>query len=80
MDFADPALWVALLVGVLGFVVYAKLLPSPPAVPRCQECDLAMEREEEVVDPDNPERRFIPGQREAYFRCPRCRQRLRARY
>jgi hypothetical protein len=39
-----------------------------------------LERQEEIVDPDNPERRFIPGEREAYFRCPRCGQRRRARY
>jgi hypothetical protein len=39
-----------------------------------------MERQEDIVDSENPERRFIPGEREAYFRCPRCRQRARARY
>jgi hypothetical protein len=80
VDFTDPALWIALLVGLVGFVVYAKLQPPPPPKPRCRECDLAMEQEEEIVDSENPERRFIPGQREAYFRCPRCRRRTRARY
>ena len=80
MDLFDPALWVALVLGVLGFVVYAKLRPKPPAAPRCADCDLAMERQEEIVDSENPERRFIPGEREAYFACPQCHQRARARY
>jgi len=80
VDFADPALWVALVVGVLGYVVYVKLQPAPPPLPHCSECNVSMERDEEIVDPDNPERRFIPGEREAYFRCPRCSRRKRARY
>ena len=80
MDFTDPALWAALVLGVLGFVVYAKTRPKPLPVPRCADCRLAMERQEEIVDSDNPERRFIPGEREAYFACPRCNERTRARY
>jgi len=80
VNFSDPALWVALLVGVLLVVVWTRLQPPPAPEPRCLDCDLILERQEEIVDPENPERRFIPGEREAYFRCPRCGQRRRARY
>jgi hypothetical protein len=80
LDLSDPALWAALVLGVLGFVVYAKLRVKPPPLPRCAECGLTMEREEEIVDAENPERRFIPGEREAYFACPRGHRRTRARY
>ena len=80
MDLTDPALWIALGLGVCGFLVYMKLQRPAPPLPHCQDSDLQMERQEEIVDSDNPERQFIPGEREAYFRCPRCRCRVRARY
>ena len=80
MNLADPALLIALAVGVIGFVLYMKLQPRPPKVPECSSCGQAMERGDEIVDPEHPERRYIPGDRLAYFHCHQCQRRVRARY
>jgi hypothetical protein len=80
LDLADPAFLIALALGVVGFALYMKLQPPPPRVPQCLDCGREMERGDEYVDPENPERRFIPGERQAYFHCPSCRRRVRARY
>ncbi len=80
MDLTDPALLIALVAGVVGFVLFIKLQPAPPAPPQCRDCDVRMDLEEEIVDPDHPEQRYVPGERRGWFRCPRCRRRVRARY
>jgi len=80
VNLGDPAFLLALALGVLGVVIYLKLQPPPRPLPHCRECNLPMERGEEIVDPDHPELRYIPGERQAYFYCPRCRRRVRARY
>jgi hypothetical protein len=80
VDLTDPALLVALVVGVLSFLLFAKLRTPPPKPLACINCAVPMDLEEEIEDPDNPERRFIPGERRGWFRCPRCRHRVRAWY
>jgi hypothetical protein len=80
VNLADPAFLIALAIGILGFVVYARLQPRPPKTPECLECGETMERGEPIPDPEHPEHRFIPGEREAYFKCPRCGRQVRARY
>ncbi|MBX5491188.1 MAG: hypothetical protein IRZ14_08505 [Chloroflexi bacterium] len=80
MDLTDPALLVALVLGILLVVVYARLQPPPRPLPRCQRCGVEMERGEQIVDPEHPEHRFIPGVREAWFTCPQCGTRRQARY
>ena len=80
MDLSDPALLLALLLGVAGFVLYAKTRPPPPKPPRCRACDLEMERGDEIVDAEHPETRYIPGERQAHFHCPRCRWQRVTRY
>ena len=80
MDLTDPALLVALFLGALGFVLFMKMQTPPPKPLECKNCAVRMDLDEEIVDPDNPEQRFIPGERRGWFRCPRCRHRVRARY
>ena len=80
MNLADPALMVALVLGVVGFVLYVKLQPTPPPLPRCQDCNQEMVQGDLIVDPEHPETRYVPGDREAYFTCPHCQRRVRARF
>jgi hypothetical protein len=80
VDLTDPALLAALALGVLLVVVLVRLQPPPLPPPRCDRCRLEMERREELVDPEHPEHRFIRGARTAWFACPQCGARRRARY
>ena len=80
MDWADPALFVALALGAGVVLIFARLQPKPPAPPRCLACNELLERGEEIADSENPEHRYIAGQREAWFSCPRCGDKRRARY
>lgn len=80
MNLTDPALLIALAVGVLLVGAYVKLQPRPPQPPQCPNCGTALDLEEEIVDPENPELRYIPGERRGWFRCVQCRYRVRARY
>ncbi len=80
MNLSDPALIVALVLGVLGLLVFVKLKPRGPAPLKCPECHEPLELEEEIIDPDNPELRYVPGERQGYFRCLECNKRVRARY
>ena len=80
MDLADPAFLIALMVGVLLFVLVVKLQRPGLKPLRCADCNRRMDLEEAIVDYDNPERNHIPGERRGWFRCPRCRRRVRARY
>ena len=80
MDLTDPALLVALFASALIFVLSMKMRRPPPKPLECRNCAIPMDLEEEIVDYDNPEQRFIPGERRGWFRCPRCRHRVRARY
>ncbi|HLI29033.1 MAG TPA: hypothetical protein VKZ60_18350 [Chloroflexota bacterium] len=80
VDLLDPALWVALALGVLLVVLLVRLQPPPLPPPRCERCGLAMERREQIIDPEHPEHRFIRGVRVAWFACPRCGARRRAHY
>jgi hypothetical protein len=80
VDLADPAFLIALVVGVLLFLLAMKLRTPAPEPLRCADCNRRMDLEEEIVDYDNPERSFVPGERRGWFRCPQCRRRVRARY
>ena len=78
-DLLDPALLVALAVGVLGVVVFVRLRASPRA-PRCAECNLPMVRDEDILDAENPELRHVEGYRQAWFTCRQCGTRKRGTY
>jgi hypothetical protein len=80
VDLTDPALLIALLVGVLGFVLFMKLQPKAPDPLRCADCNRKMELEEPIIDYDNPERAYVPGERRGWFRCPECRRRVKGIY
>ena len=80
MDLTDPAFLIALVLGVVGLVIFMKLRPRPPEPPRCPSCLESMDFEEEIVDPKKPELRYVPGERRGWFRCVDCHKRLQARY
>lgn len=80
MDLTDPALLVALLLGVLAVFIVVRLQPKPLPVPHCRACEEPMERDEIIVDPEHPEHRYVPGEREAWFVCRECGERRRARF
>jgi hypothetical protein len=80
VNLVDPAFLIAVALGILGFVVYTRVQPRPPKTPECLECGVTMEQGDTIADPEHPEHRFIPGEREAYFSCPRCGRRVLARY
>ena len=80
MDWADPALLIALGLGAGVVLLFARLQPKPPAAPLCLACSVPLERGDEIVDSENPEHRYIAGQREAWFSCPRCGDKRRAHY
>ena len=78
MDLTDPALLIALIVGVsLLALIFRFLLPKPP---RCPDCDERLQLDQEVVDPENPERRYVEGDRRGYFVCPECGKRTLRRF
>jgi len=80
VNLTDPAFLIALVVGVGGVVLYLKTRRGEPPPPRCPDCDEPLELEQEIVDPENPELRFVPGERRGYFRCLECGKRVRLRY
>ena len=80
MDFTDPALWVAIGLGVLAVLAYARFGPKPRPVPTCKDCEEELIREQEIVDEEHPELRHIAGERRAWVRCPQCNRRSRWRY
>ena len=80
MDLTDPAFLVALVLGVGGVVWFLKTRKGEPEPLRCQDCGEPLELEQEIVDPDHPELRYMPGERWGYFVCPTCGKRLRGRY
>jgi predicted RNA-binding Zn-ribbon protein involved in translation (DUF1610 family) len=77
---SDPTLWLAIALGVLGVIAYARFGPKPPLVPTCKDCGEELIREEEIRDQEHPELQHIAGQRRAWFRCPQCNRRSRWRY
>ena len=80
MDLTDPALLVALALGVGGFVWFLKTRKTEPDPIPCPDCREPLELEQELVDPDHPELQYIPGERRGIFVCPRCGKRVRGRY
>ncbi len=80
MDLSDPAFLLALVLSVAGLAAYLKLRPREPEPLRCPDCQKPMELDEEIIDPDNPELRYVPGERRGVFLCPECHKRVRARY
>ena len=80
MDLFDPAFLIAVVVAVGGLLLFLKIRKGGPQPPRCPDCHQPMELEREIVDPEHPELRFIPGERRGEFRCPDCGKRTLARY
>lgn len=80
MDFADPAFLIAAVLAVVGFVLFMKTRKGEPEPPRCSDCRQPLELEREIVDPEHPELRYIPGERRGEFRCSECGKRTRERY
>ena len=85
----DVSLLVALALGV-GAVLIWTLLRRKETVPRCADCNLDMERNTAMLDPNDPATRFPQGGAilgEQYtaqphlvlYHCPRCNRRTRIR-
>jgi uncharacterized protein with PIN domain len=80
VDWTDPAFLLAVALGVGGMVVFLKTRKGGTEPPRCPECREPLELEHEIIDPDNPELRYVEGERQGHFRCMQCGKRVRARY
>ncbi len=80
MDLTDPALLIALGVGVALLALFIKLQTPGLKPPQCASCGRVMELDEEITDPENPEQHYVPGERRGWFRCLVCNRRIRARY
>lgn len=80
MDLTDPAFLVALVLGVGGVVLFLKTRKGEPEPPPCPDCRGSLELEHEIIDPANPELRYVAGERRGHFRCVQCGKRVRARY
>jgi uncharacterized protein YbaR (Trm112 family) len=80
VNLTDPAFLIALALGVGGFVWYLKTRKGEPEPLRCPDCREPLELEQEIIDPENPELRYIPGERRGQFVCRKCGKRVRGRY
>jgi hypothetical protein len=80
VDLSDPSLLVALALGVGLFALYVAIRPKSRRPPRCPRCDAETVRGDEIIDPESLDTRHIEGARQAYFNCPECGYRVRARY
>jgi hypothetical protein len=80
VDLVDPAFVIAAALAVGGFVLFMKTRRGEPEPPRCPDCREPLELEQEIIDPEHPELRYVEGERRGQFRCPGCGKRVRARY
>jgi len=80
VNLTDPAFLIALLLGVGGVVLFLKTRKGEPEPLRCPDCREPLDLEQEIVDPDHPELRYVAGERRGLFVCRQCGKRLRGRY
>jgi hypothetical protein len=80
----DLSLLWALVLGVVGCLVYAKTRRRPPKEIRCPECKVPLEHDadilREMLEPDiTPSPLMRPGQQPqaALYHCPQCGRRTR---